>query len=398
MTTLLETSAARVLAACDLIAEPVASLDAQLIAGAASELIARLTICDVGMVVVHGPGGAVAAAHPRPVSDATAEKLVSRTGLAPWQILGAAEVGDTVPHANDVRAVRFEAAGRFSGLVVAVDPLRGAFAAIDEWLLMVAARQVAARFEVLALHEDRLIDEQLARDARLAGQVQREMLEVSTEAPGLDVAALARPARHVGGDLYGWHSDGAGTCFVVADVSGKGAAAALLMASVQASLRQAFASGPAWSEALLDRVNADVGPMLQRTGRITTMAAALVRPDGSLRLASAGHSPVVVRAQGETRLVLPTSPPLGFPFAHHGEQSFDLDPSGYLVIATDGLIEQRSPSGEMYGVERLVPLIDRASGSSHDVAQQIVAEVSAFAAGMPQEDDQALVVVRREVA
>ena len=395
MITATETGPARLLAACDLLAEPIPHLDAYAITRVTAELVARLTASDLGAVAVEGPEGSVVGSYPRRVGTVASSLLLERATGHPWSVLDGSDLADLVGHDLDILAVGFEAAGRYRGVVMTVDPVRGAFGAIDEWLLVVTARRVAAQFEVVALHHDRLVDQQLANDARLAGEVQREMLASGTDAPGLDIAGLSRPARHVGGDLFGWHSDDRGTIVTVADVSGKGAAAALLMASIQASVRQAFVSGVAGPAELIDRVRAETGPLLERTSRIVTMAAVAFDLGGGTTVASAGHSPVVVRSGGRAELILPDSVPLGVPAGPASERTHLLATGDVVVVGTDGLIDQRDRSGTAYGVDRLLAAIDQAGGESRGMAERLLESVATFAGDSPQEDDQALVVVTR---
>ncbi|MDH3250843.1 MAG: serine/threonine-protein phosphatase [Acidimicrobiia bacterium] len=395
MTTSVTNDSARILAACDLLAEPVPHLNRESIVRLTAELVARVTASDQGVVALEGPDGTIVHSYPRRIEEVASSALLRRASVSPGWLLDTGDLEDVFGRGLDVRAVAFEAAGRYRGVVAALGPIGGAFGAIDDWLLMVTARRVASQFEVVALHEDHLADQMLANDARLAGEVQQAMLPSSSDAPGLDVAGFARPARQVGGDLFGWYSDSSGTNVTVADVSGKGASAALLMASVQASVRQALAAGITGAASLIDRVRTDTGPVLEQTGRIVTMAAARFHPEPRVTIASAGHSPVIVRSGDGCELILPDSLPLGVPARASVGRTLPFADGDIVVLGTDGLLDQCDPAGRRFGVDRLLTAVAAARGTSNEVAEAIVASVAEFAGGVPQEDDQALVVVTR---
>jgi sigma-B regulation protein RsbU (phosphoserine phosphatase) len=127
-----------------------------------------------------------------------------------------------------------------------------------------------------------------------------------------------------------------------------------------------------------------------------TVAAVRIERGGLCSIASAGHSPVIVRSQGVARILLPTSPPLGVPGSSARGEQLRLAPGDVVVVGTDGLIDQRDPSGMSYGPERLLAVVAGAAGSAADMADSIFSALDRFASGTPQEDDQALVVINGE--
>ncbi len=115
-------------------------------------------------------------------------------------------------------------------------------------------------------------------------------------------------------------------------------------------------------------------------------------------IASAGHSPVILRRNGRSELVAPHMPPLGAPARPTAESVFALTADDVLLIGTDGLIDQRDDHGSQFGVERLLRAVDAATGTSGRMADQVLAQVVGHGGGMPQEDDTAMVIVRRKGA
>jgi sigma-B regulation protein RsbU (phosphoserine phosphatase) len=295
-----------------------------------------------------------------------------------------------------VLGASFAAGGRYRGVVVGIGPTRHPFGALDEWLLLVTARRVTAQLDTVALHLDRLADQQLVLDARLAGELQQQLIGRFAPVADLDISAVLTPARHVGGDLYGWDSNADGTTVAVADVSGKGASAALLMASVQASLRHAFALGKSRPADVIEHVRAENEDVLERTSRLVTMAVARFDRDGTVGIASAGQSPVVVRLAGKSELVTPHIPPLGVPGRLVTESVFALTGDDAVLIGTDGLIDQCDEYGSPFGVEGVLEAVDCARGGVDHMVEQILARVVGHRGAGQQEDDIALVVVRRK--
>ncbi len=388
---------ARILAACDLITEPLHQLEVGSIARDTAELLARLTSCELGIVAIDDNGEHTVGSYPRRIGKAASTALLERVMKTPGRVLDRLDLADLVDPQTDIRAVAIDTDGMHVGYIAAVGPVHEGFGAIDEWLLMVSAQRTRAQLETVALHRERLLDQQLVDDAQLAGELQQLMLSDHSPAPGLDIAGVLRPARQVGGDLYGWQSDALGTTIAVADVSGKGASAALLMASVQGSLRHALTSGETRPSAVLGMVRNDVAPLLDRTSRLVTMAVARFDLTGTFRIASAGHSPVVLRSGGRSELLLPGAPPLGAPVITQPEDMRVLGPNDLLLMGTDGLIDQQNPSGVAIGTDGLLAATERVAGEARDIVDTILDRLDAFAGGTAQDDDQALVAIRRQV-
>jgi sigma-B regulation protein RsbU (phosphoserine phosphatase) len=220
---------------------------------------------------------------------------------------------------------------------------------------------------------------------------------------GWAFAAAYEPAREVGGDLFDvfplrGQPDRIG--LLIADVTGKGIPAALLMADVRALLHAAAdnADGPADA---LRRVNA----ILVRE-RVTSLfvTAALVVADtvtGRLTFASAGHeAPLVARGQGGVEQLDVAGPILGaFEEASFEEHDADLAPGDTLVLYTDGVTESRDERRGFYGEARLRDVLERSCGGSAEaIRRAVVDDVTAFRGAAEAFDDLTLLVVEHESA
>ena len=257
--------------------------------------------------------------------------------------------------------------------------------------------QLAASAAV-ALDNARLYEEQW----RTAHTLQAALLPTDLPAvPGLRLAARYRAPTDadmlVGGDLYDVVPEPDGCGVVVADVCGKGAAAAALTALIRHTVRAEIdhGLGPA---AVLERLNqAMLRASGGRPGRFATVAQARITrtPSGAtVRLASAGHpAPLVVR-HGRAEPVCAPGTLLGvYPDVTLAEVTFDLDHGEIMVLYTDGVTEARD-ADELYGPERLVRAVADAR-SADDLADRLLADVDAFQHGQ-QRDDIAILVIEAD--
>ncbi len=185
---------------------------------------------------------------------------------------------------------------------------------------------------------------------------------------------------------------------VVGDVSGKGVAASLVAAVVLSSVQHHVALLGARPGALLAAVDNSVCAMLDRTGALVTMAIAVVEPEArTVRLASAGHHPVMLATTSAVSRLGPTCPPLGAAMACRSELTESFERSASLVIVSDGITEQPNLAGEEFGLARLGRLADASRFCSPDEAiEQVLAGVEAHAGVVDAVDDRAIVIVRSE--
>ena len=371
------------LAVCDLITQVDPHLDAADVIRTAAIQLARLTRSDLGVVAAEVDGEFLLGSYPRPVDTEMAAQLMRAASEATPEIsstICSAVIGSPP-----------------SGFVRASGPIDGTFSALDEWLVAVVAAQVESQLHIVGMHKERMQAAELVRDAVLAGELQQALLPTAgIDTPGIDVAARLRPARHVGGDMFDIFPSANEAIAVVADVAGKGSPAALLTATVHAAAqRAAITEGPN-PGAIVSAVDDDLRRLLERSDRLVTLAVASIDPrQGVIRLASAGHSPIILRSGRRAVLVEPGSPPLGAgDFARH-EISLEVAPGDVFVMASDGTIDQSNAAGKQFGLSRLLDTISNATAdSAQSILDRVFAALDEFATRLGQDDDQALVVCR----
>jgi serine phosphatase RsbU (regulator of sigma subunit) len=264
---------------------------------------------------------------------------------------------------------------------------------------------VAASFNDMArdlekLRAVELESQRLEEELRLARQIQDRLFP--SEPPILEkveLAGISLPAREVGGDYFDYYVLGNNQVAVaVADVSGKGAAAALLMSSFRAALRSQDLAllGPA---EVLARINRFIHSSIDPGRFITAFLGLLDGNTGEFRYANAGHDPPpLVAADGSTRELTGGGLVLGLlPLIVYEEASAKIEPGSLIAIYTDGITEARDSEGEFFGPERLLEILKHEqSQSCESVQKSVVDAIRSFSASAAQYDDITLVLVRRK--
>jgi serine phosphatase RsbU (regulator of sigma subunit) len=272
----------------------------------------------------------------------------------------------------------------------------------DLRLLALVAGQAALAVENLALAEEmagRLeAERRQAHEVAIAQDVQQKLLpQRMPPLATLDYAGICTQARVVGGDYYDFLDLGPGrVAFVLADISGKGIAGALLMANLQAIVRSHYAMAAADHEGLLQSVNhlffASTAP-----NRFASMFFAKYDDaGGDLTFVNCGHNPpLLVREAGDVEWLSPTATALGF-FDEWACTSGTrrLAPGDRLVMYSDGITEAWSEAGEEYGDARLLDVVRAHRDlAAADLVAAIVADVRRFSP-LEQSDDWTLIVLR----
>jgi sigma-B regulation protein RsbU (phosphoserine phosphatase) len=242
--------------------------------------------------------------------------------------------------------------------------------------------------------------ERMARELEIARDVQQRLFP--QEAPpvaGLDYAGKCRPAATIGGDYYDFLPVSGGHFgFAIGDVSGKGIPAALLMASLRASLR---ALAIAYSGAIA-QLMADLNDLIYEASsadRYATFFYGVVDPAArTFSYVNAGHNPpLLFRAGSEDILHLEEGGLMVGTFrgVQYQQGSVALRTGDTLVMFTDGISEAMNPAGEEFGEDRIVAAIREGAGlRAAALVDWVLSAVDSFTAGAPQHDDMTLVVVR----
>jgi predicted permease len=278
---------------------------------------------------------------------------------------------------------------------------RESFTAAERGILGTAADVFALMLENGRLSARALEQERLRRDLALAAEVQRRLLPPRPPvAAGLSLAAFTLPARTVGGDYYDFVELPDGQLGIaLADIAGKGVAAALLMSVVQASLRVLTSNGSLECAQLAAKMNGFLYRSTATNSYATFFYARADPARGVLQYVNAGHNPpyLVRRAVTGVEIVELNAggTVLGlFPDLPYEEAAVDIRPGDVLVAFTDGVSEARNADGEEFGEGRLRELLQTTVGApAEQVASLLAARMREWSAGAEQHDDLTFVVV-----
>ncbi len=293
--------------------------------------------------------------------------------------------------------------GRLSGLMILGPRLsEEPYSGEDKRLLASVASQAGIALDSIHLAEEmaehREADRLAQHEMELAKQVQSRLLVQTPPTPrNVRLAGRCVQARAVGGDYYDFIDLGSGKVGIaLADVSGKGFPAALLMASLQASLRSRLAGDHLDLPLQLRAVN----ELLHRSSeinRFATLFFAVYDDDRrALRYANCGHNPpILLRADGSVERLLPTAAALGL-FDEWPCETAEatLERGDLLAIFSDGVPEAFSDDGDEFGEPRLIAALEaRRHLPVEALVDDVLAVVTRFS-GSEQEDDQTLVIAR----
>ena len=238
----------------------------------------------------------------------------------------------------------------------------------------------------------------LHRELEIAAYVQRNILPSDPPSlPGLDIAGSSLPAREVGGDFFDYvplGTDSVGT--TIADVSGKGLAAALLTLQSRNVIHTLARHNPSPAD-VLRKTNSVVHDHYTRAEMfLSAFYGVIDSAAGLLRYASAGHNPpLLLRADGTCSSLASTGGLLGIsPELAVTEETIDLAADDVLALYTDGVSEVRDQTREQFGCKRLAERLRQYRDlSAHEIADRILREVTSHA-GPTQFDDATLVIIK----
>lgn len=289
---------------------------------------------------------------------------------------------------------------RLTGLLTVYNKRSGnGFTDDDERLLAIIAAQSAQIVENARLYEEEKTLVTMREELRLAYEIQMTLLpKAPPEIPGYELAGKSIPAQTVGGDYFDFiptHDNNLALC--VADVSGKGLPASLLMANVQATLR----GQTPWSssvQACLERSNKLLCESIRRGTFVTLFYGILNPQEHQFLYANAGHNrPLLLRNGKEPTELSSGGLVLGvLPSYSYTETSVDLHPSDVLLLYSDGITEAMNSAREQFGEDRLAALLETHGHlSAQALIDQIVLAVQQHSGNAPQTDDMTLLAVRR---
>ena len=288
--------------------------------------------------------------------------------------------------------ILFSTAGLIIEMVFPLATLLLTFIAVSMYLRMLAIRAfLLYRSEKAALE----------RDIELAKRIQKRLRPSSyPKMKGMDIAGRTRPARSLAGDFYAFFQlDENKVGCAIADISGKGVSAALLMNMIRSALKTVLDTRGDRHD-VMNIVNRLVSSeeIIKESSFATCMYLVLNLKLMTVRFSNAGHNAILLFRQGEEAYqeLFIGGVPLGiFKKMDYGQVEAPLQAGDILVLYTDGINEAHDPEEKQFGLERFVEVINRSRHlSAEEILQAVFDAVDEFAAGRGQYDDMTTVILK----
>lgn len=269
----------------------------------------------------------------------------------------------------------------------------------DLRLMTLLANLAAIKIENAKLVELGIEKEKMEKELSLASQIQRDFLpKENPKSKGFEIAGANVPCYQVGGDYYDFIDiDPERIGITIADVSGKGVSASLLMASLRAALQSEV-----HSEYDIERMVKKLNDFVHRSSStnkfITFFFSELNKKTSELKYINAGHNPpLIMDPKGNVRRLESSGFCLGmFPNIDYKLEKLNLNVGDTVLLFTDGITESRNKDNEEFEEKRMIQLMNKHSKiGAEDLIEKINQELEEFTVGTEPSDDQTIVVIKR---
>ena len=289
-------------------------------------------------------------------------------------------------------------------LALANGPMSTSFTESDFEVFKAIAEQSAFALYNAIVYSEVNEKKRLDRDLEIARDIQRILLpSTSPEVPGFEISGINIPARQVSGDYFDYIKVDEGHFgIVIADVSGKGVPASLIMAMCRSVLRSQAPTNPSPAD-VLRKVNRQLFPDMKEDMFISMAYLILEQQAGQLTLARAGHDAPLLYTSKD-RKVVKVNPP-GMALGVDSGSVFDrltrnfalhLDKDDCLILYTDGVTEALDSNSMEFGMERLIQAVQTsAPEGAPAIVKRLTDDLRNFAGLQPQNDDITLIVIRK---
>jgi len=290
--------------------------------------------------------------------------------------------------------------GKIIGVFQIINKNRGAFDNEDELFLKAFSEHAALAIENARLYQTSMESERVQKELQIAGEIQQRLLPKEiVPIPHYEVAAAAQPCTSVGGDFYDVISLGDNRyAFVMADVTGKGVPAALLVSTLHASLRAYIQSGTNLSE-LTAKLNNLVFENSPSERFITFFIMMLDCDKHTITYVNAGHNfPYLLRQNSQDIVELEASGlPLGMiDNVTYESKQISLEDEDVLALYTDGVTEAMDKSKQQYSEERLKQTLKNSFlNHPREIRDTVLEDVRSFVGQEPPSDDLTLLVLKQ---
>ncbi len=287
--------------------------------------------------------------------------------------------------------------GKKIGVIQIVNKMNGYFSNNDIKFLDLLSLDACLAIENSRLFKEALEKERIEKELEVAASIQKMILpKTIPQIDGFEIVGMNVPTKQIGGDYFDVIPlPGGKVALVIADASGKGVPAALLVSTLQACLRAYLESNLSLEE-LMRKVNRVIIRNSTENKFITFFIGILDPSSKKLEIVNAGHYPPLIARNGNLLKVPNTGVILGYiEAATFVRKEYLLESNDVLVMFTDGITEANNANGEEYGDERLKRIILQNCGkSAHQLKEVIYKDVKAFEGGAEQTDDITILIMK----
>ena len=288
--------------------------------------------------------------------------------------------------------------GEIIGLIEVLNKVDGGtFTEKELKLLEFFADFAALNIKNALFHKETLEKERLKADLTVAGEIQRRLLPSNKfKIEGYEYVSEYKACKSVGGDYFDIIKyDDTRVLFVIADVSGKGAPASIVMSSVRAYLRTASAFKLSL-EKMVDLVNRNIYNDTEIKRFVTMVVGILDLKKNSFDFINCGHHyPIVISKDGNVDIKKSNDIPIGIiPDFKYATNRFKMERGDILLLFTDGIVEEMNENSELYDEKRLVQIVLKNKDNFKMMGDIVFSDVLKFSGGK-QSDDMTLLFLRR---
>lgn len=280
-------------------------------------------------------------------------------------------------------------ANEFYGAFVCLGKKNGPFyTAADRKLVESAAKQLKVAFSNYKYFKMELKRATIQKELSIAYDIQQSLFpKVFPE--NFNVAGVSIPAHDVGGDYYDAFELNGKLFITVADISGKGIPAAIIMSSFRSYLKGIVRSSRSLEE-LSNSLNHLISSDISEDRFVTAVIGIFDPKSQTFEYVNAGHDPIIHISDGKSYFLESNGIPFGIADAPrmYKTEKISVKPGDMLVVYTDGIAEARNLNKEEYGLDRLIEFVKNFSDlSPHDMLEMLIENVANFSHGTEQHDD-----------
>ena len=270
----------------------------------------------------------------------------------------------------------------------------------DEETISALVIQMSIAINNAQIYRDLVIKERISQELEVAAKIQRQIIPKDIDKIcGLEIANYFEPAKEIGGDYYDYTIlDDNSFSLTIADVSGKGVPAALLLALGRSILKTLTIIGDTRPEDELNKLNVIIYPDLSEDMFITMFHSKYIKDERTLYYSNAGHNPIILYRASTDKIELHNIKGVAIGFIEnysYKSGELKLEKGDIVIFYTDGLTEATNSKHKMFGVDNVKEILYKNKDkNAQEVKGEILREVKEFRGNAEQEDDLTFVVIK----